>query len=108
LYKKVSDENKWIPAIQQHHYIDEGCECALCEERRRQVVGRLERGEISNPRKIMHENMVEGAKKMETMRRMEKIRRVGEIIKKNNERMERMKAGRKVTKIIKGKMSDIM
>ena len=108
LYKKVSDENKWIPAIQQHHYIDEGCECSLCEERRRQVVGRLERGEISNPRKIMHEQMVDIAKKIETMRRMEKIKRVGEIIKKNNETIQRMKAGRKVTKIIKGKMSDIM
>jgi len=52
--------------------------------------------------------MVDIAKKIETMRRMEKIKRVGEIIKKNNETIQRMKAGRKVTKIIKGKMSDIM
>jgi hypothetical protein len=107
-YKKVSDENKWIAAIQQHHYIDEGCECSLCEERRQQVVGRLERGEITNPRKIMHEQMVDTAKKIQTMRTMEKIKRLGEIIKKNNETIQRMKAGRKVTKIIKGKMSDIM
>jgi hypothetical protein len=61
MYNDVCNENSHILTIQLSHYMDEGCRCGLCLNKRRSVVLRLMKGDKINER-VNHEEEVKNEK----------------------------------------------
>jgi hypothetical protein len=102
LYKKISNENKWIPSVQLHHYIDEGCECNLCEKRRNAVLERLKNGNIIKPQKIEHEKIVESHQQQNTINKIQQIQILKQKILDYNSKQMKKNKKMLATNIVKG------
>jgi len=42
---KISSENQYMNEVQRTHYIDDGCMCMACENKRKSIIEKVERGE---------------------------------------------------------------
>jgi hypothetical protein len=82
-YKKLCSENKWIPSVQLHHYIDEGCECSLCAKRRDIVLEGLKNGNIVKPNKIEHEKIVKVQQNIDIVNKIKKLSILKQIVERN-------------------------
>ena len=57
-YNKISSENKYMSEIQEHHYIDVGCNCIACSSKRKELIQKINKGEkLDNNDKIIHEQL---------------------------------------------------
>lgn len=54
LYDAISLENKYMSELQNYHYLDDGCLCEICREKRRKLRENLVKGENVGTR-IKHE-----------------------------------------------------
>ena len=50
LYESISNENKYMDVIQANHYLDEGCMCNKCEEKRKNITHKILNGIEVNER----------------------------------------------------------
>jgi len=79
LYMEISNENQFYNNIQRYHYLDFGCICNSCFNKRRQIIYKIKRGEPVNL-KIIHEEVVEEKK----IRKVKAIKRICDTIQHNN------------------------
>ena len=89
-YMNLCLENQYINDIQIHHYIDNGCFCELCKNKRRDIFFRAKNGEKIFE-KIIHSNVVFEEKK-------NIIKRGIEIINKKIEILNKKRANKKIKK----------
>lgn len=74
-YVNLSLENQYINDIQLNHYIDNGCFCNLCNNKRREIFIRSQNGEVITE-KIIHTEVINNV----IERRNNKIKKFTEII----------------------------
>jgi hypothetical protein len=70
-YKEISNENQTFNFIQRGHYLDHGCICNSCCNKRRQIFLKIKNGEQVDT-KIIHEEAVQ-EKKIRKVHRIENI-----------------------------------
>ena len=63
LYMKITVENRKKSVIQTNHYMDLGCKCGVCDQKRSRIFDRAKRGEIIKERIDHHELVEEYQKK---------------------------------------------
>jgi hypothetical protein len=80
-YIKLCIENQYINDIQSEHYIDNGCSCRLCSNKRREIFLKAKSGE-KNTEKIIHKDLLNENK-------VEKLKEISKII--NNNRIDTKK-----------------
>ena len=88
-YKELSRENQYYNIIQRNHYLDHGCICNACCQKRRMIVLRIKNGEDVNDIKIIHEEAIR-EKKNRKIHRIENIcnkihNKLNEISKKRTQ-----------------------
>jgi hypothetical protein len=91
LYQYISRENQFMNDIQLNHYLDEGCICVNCQQKRTIIANKLLSGQDLKER-IVHSEIKNEA----LIKRLEKINKLNEIIKynlndKQNKKMGNMK-----------------
>jgi len=89
-YMNLCLENQYINDIQIDHYIDNGCFCELCKNKRRDIFFRAKNGEKIF-QKIIHDNVVFEEKQ-------NIIKRGIEIINKKIEILNKKRANKKIKK----------
>ena len=57
-YKEISNENQVYNFIQRNHYVDFGCICNSCFNKRRQIINKIKSGVKNVDLKIIHEDVV--------------------------------------------------
>jgi hypothetical protein len=62
LYEKISNENKYMIEVQQTHYLDEGCSCKACQNKRNILLSKIEKGENINEKILHNETKIEYVK----------------------------------------------
>jgi hypothetical protein len=58
LYKEISKENQFYNFIQRNHYLDFGCICKSCFNKRQQIINKIKSGVKNIDLKIIHEEVV--------------------------------------------------
>ena len=101
LYKTICGENKWIASVQLHHYIDEGCCCNLCENRRNMVLERIKNGEITSPRKIVHDNIAQREEHIKAIKTLNRVNQMKQIMMNNMLHLQKSKQNRNSSNIVK-------
>lgn len=84
LYMEISKENQFYNNIQRHHYLDFGCICNSCFNKRKQVIYKIKKGEPVNL-KIIHEEIVEEKK----IRKVKVIKNLCDSIQSNNNHLKK-------------------
>jgi len=87
-YKELSSENQYYNIIQRNHYLDHGCICNACCQKRRKIFFKIKNNELVDDLKIIHE---EALKEKQT-RKINKVKNIcnklgnklNEISKKRN------------------------
>jgi len=85
-YMKLCLENQYMNDVQVDHYIDNGCHCKFCINKRRNIFMGAKRGETKFE-KIVHENLIYKEKR-DRIKRFLSYKR--ELIKKNGTRFLRL------------------
>jgi hypothetical protein len=60
-YKEISSENQFYNVIQRDHYLDHGCICNSCSQKRNRIIMKIKKGEKTDTR-IIHEEVVQERK----------------------------------------------
>ena len=60
IYKNICIENKWYNDVQHNHYLDEGCSCTLCSNKRNTMIHKIRNGNINSiyNNKIIHNEII--------------------------------------------------
>lgn len=70
-YMRISEENQFIRDVEYEHYLDDGCNCHMCDYMRVQMLGLVKKGGKVR-RKLTHSNVVkhfqENPQEMQKMR----------------------------------------
>jgi len=75
-------ENQYINDIQHEHYIDNGCFCNLCKNKRTELYIKSKNGEINNE-KIIHDVLVNNLHEIRNKKIFEIIKKKSQEIKSN-------------------------
>jgi hypothetical protein len=83
IYKSISLENMHINYVQSSHYMDEGCLCAACGTKRREIAAKVMRGVSVNER-IIHKKVAIDAMTHRAKQLNELTKVLQQIKEKNN------------------------
>lgn len=81
-YINLCLENQYINDIQHEHYIDNGCFCNLCKNKRTELYIKSKNGEINNE-KIIHDVLVNNLHEIRNKKIFEIIKKKSQEIKSN-------------------------
>ena len=84
LYVSIYLENQYISDIQKEHYIDTGCICKVCSEKRDILYEKLKSGMAMTTEKIKHVERIKHIERRKHIERIKCIERIKHVERNNN------------------------